>query len=150
VKTPVLATAGLALTLAACGGQAAPPEQSPRPAGPQEVAVTAVDYVFEGVPAALEAGETTFVLTNEGEVRHEMGFGRLIGDKNIEQILRLPEEDLEGEIEQVQGILPIAPGEAGEVTLQLEPGRYAYVCFVGQGLGRPHVTEGMLGEFTVE
>jgi len=59
------------------GGEQTQTAESPSPGGAQRIEVTAVDYAFEGVPKTLEAGEVTFVLTNEGKVRHELHFGRL-------------------------------------------------------------------------
>jgi hypothetical protein len=43
------------------------------------------------------------------------------------------------------------PGREGaKVKAQLEPGRYALVCFLPvAGSGPPHFTRGMLREFTV-
>ena len=49
------------------------------------------------------------------------------------------------------------PGESDTTFMELEPGRYAAVCFIPQGTtqdtegsGPPHHTLGMLGELTVE
>lgn len=141
------------LTLAAtgCGGpEQTEREQSPPATEPLEVQVDAEDYVFEGIPATLPAGEVMFVLDNQGFARHELSFGHLLGDESVEEVVRLPESQLHEAIERLpDGIPPIPTGEFAHVTLNLRPGRYAYVCFVGDGLGRPHAFAGMVGEFTV-
>ncbi len=149
IMVGLVAVASIA-TACSGGGEQTSPGASPSPAGPQAVQVKAQDYFFEGVPETLEAGPITFEFENEGLVRHEMSFGRLIGDKSIEEVVQLPESQLAGEIERMEaGIRPIAPGESRILTLDLEPGRYAYVCFVAEGTGAPHAFEGMVGEFTV-
>lgn len=153
MRKRMIGVAVLAAVAVACGGGAEETEQGATPpaAGAQEVAVTAIDYAFEGVPETLEAGETTFVMQNDGEVRHELSFGKLLGDLSIEEVVQLPESQLGQEIERMrEGIRPIEAGATGEVTIDLEPGRYGYVCFVAEGTGRPHAFEGMVGEFTVE
>lgn len=119
---------------------------SPSPAEAQRVEVTAVDYAFEGVPETLEAGEITFVLTNEGEVRHEMYFGRMPPGVTIEEAALGPGDS--GTEQLPLQILPTAPGASNEVTLEFEPGRYGYVCTIGAGKNR-HSFRGMLGEFIV-
>jgi uncharacterized cupredoxin-like copper-binding protein len=130
-----------------CGGEQTPTAGSPSTAGPQRIEVTAVDYAFEDVPETLEAGEITFVLTNEGEVRHEMYFGRMPPGVTIEEAALGPGDS--GTEQLPLQILPTAPGASDEVTLEFEPGRYGYACTLGAGKNR-HSFRGMLGEFTVK
>lgn len=143
----------IALTVAAMiagacgGGEQTQTAGSPSPDEAQRVEVTAVDYAFEGVPETLEAGQITFVLTNEGEVRHEMYFGRMPPGVTIEEAALGPGDS--GTEQLPLQILPIAPGTTDEVTLEFEPGRYGYVCTIGAGKNR-HSFRGMLGEFIVE
>ena len=118
--------------------------------GPTRVEVTAVDFAFEDVPETLGAGETTFVLTNAGEVPHEMAFGRLLGDTTIEDAVA-PGDSNGVEEGSRRVIESVEPDASGEVTFELKPGRYGYVCFLGEGTNdEPHALHGMLGEFVVE
>ena len=112
--------------------------------------MTAVDYSFEDVPKTLEAGETTFVLTNEGGVAHEMAFGLMRPGVSIEEALA-PGNSNAIDPASRRVITSIEPGASGEVSIDLERGRYGYVCFLGEGTNdKPHALEGMLGEFAVE
>lgn len=172
----VLATA----LLAACGGDA---DDSPTPtatdtaAAGEAVLVTAVDYAFEGLPGTLEAG-TKLELTNESTAEvHELVAIRLPDDetRSAEELLALPEEELEGMFTGPPAAVLVAPpaqpgfAAAGDGTLT-EPGRYLFACFIPTGAdpaafmaaaqespdgppdvdgGPPHFTEGMYAEATV-
>ena len=140
---------GAAIT-AGCGGdeqtQTASPSSSPTAA--QKVEVSAIDFAFDGVPETLEAGLTTFVLTNEGEVSHEMTVGLLPPGWTIEEVA-LGSSDSGTKVVGVIG--PIEPGASEEVAIDLEPGRYGYICHESEGTkGKAHFFRGMLGEFKVE
>jgi uncharacterized cupredoxin-like copper-binding protein len=113
------------------------------------VEVTAVDFAFEGVPETLDAGETTFVLTNEGEADHEMAIARLTDDTPLDEIAAAGVADVAPGSRRI--IAAVAPGGTGEVTVELEPGRWSYVCWLSEGTpGQRHAERGMIGEFTVE
>jgi len=140
--------------LAACGGDGSTPGgDADAVAVPQEVHFTASDFAFEG-PATLEAGMTTFVLTNESETWHHL------------QLVRLPEgmtmQDFEAGLSNMQpgsppppwwadagGVNPPPPGEAARVTMMLEPGEYAVLCLVDTPDKVPHVMKGMIQPLTV-
>lgn len=76
------------------------------------------------MPATLPAGETTFVVTNDGE--HEHNFE--IEGQGIEEALASN----------------LQPGESGELTVTLQPGTYTVYCPVGD-----HRDEGMVTTLTV-
>jgi plastocyanin len=140
------------------------------------IAVTAVDYAFEGIPDTVESG-ATFTLTNEGEELHEM-VAFLIPegeDRSIEELVQLEDEEL-GEVfggePTPEFVLMAEPGDEGTVVFPegaeatvTEAGRYGVVCFIPVGMtempsgeqegppegdGPPHAMEGMVAEFTVE
>ena len=140
-----------ALVLSACadnGNQQAQPEEQPEPAGPQTVAVTAVEYEFQGIPESVDAGATTFTLENAGEEEHELVMALVTGDQSIDELLELPEKEVNKVIEDV-GRAFAKPGLSDGFNVTLEPGRYAYVCFVESPDGPPHAFLGMRGEFMV-
>jgi hypothetical protein len=78
----------------------------------------------------------------------------------LEELLQLPQE------EQMRMSTPIGfgfapPGDSDNLFLDLEPGRYAMLCFLPVGStpesdeeqvaeNPPHFTQGMVAEFTVE
>lgn len=125
------------------------------------VEFTAVDYSYEGVPTSLAPGQTSFVMTNESESgeAHEFALVKLRDDAELplEEILALPEAEADQYVETfAAGVFAPADRTSGSVV-DLEPGRWAYVCFLPVGStegedgdGPPHFVEGMAGEFTVE
>jgi plastocyanin len=142
----------------------------------ETIAVTAVDYSFEGLPETIEAG-SRLTLTNEGQEPHELVAMRIPDDeaRSVEELLALPEEELfavfGGEPEPAT-VLLAAPGETdmpgavvGDGTLT-EPGRYAILCFIPVGSDAsvldpdaegppasdspPHAAHGMWAELTVQ
>lgn len=117
------------------------------------VDVTATDYAFEFGP--VPAGPTSFVMVNEGEEAHFMVLTRILDGHTLDEALAHdgdPEEA--GLVEDVEGgDSPLAApgGEDEEVmNVDLEPGNYAMLCFIGGPDGTPHAFTGMAEEFTVE
>jgi hypothetical protein len=128
----------------------------------EEVSVTAVEYAFQGVPEMLEAGQTAFSFANDGGELHELAIFRINDgvETPLEELLQLPEE------QQMRMSTPIGfgfapPGDSDNLFLDLEPGRYAMLCFLPVGStpesdeeqvaeNPPHFTQGMVAEFTVE
>jgi uncharacterized cupredoxin-like copper-binding protein len=139
-----IAVAVLALVAVACAGAG----QSDGNGGPSRVRVQAEDFKFGGVPSTIPQGVTTFVLENVGQETHEFGLAKITGDKPIEELVRLSQDQLGQFIKQVGGT-GAKPGEESSFRATLRPGRYGYVCFV-QTDGKPHAAMGMFGEFTVE
>src|SRR5688500_4348746 len=127
----MVALAVMVMTSVGCGdGETQPASSasaasSPSPAEAQRIEMSAVDFAFEGAPETVEAGEATFALMNEGEVSHEMTIGLLPDGWTIEEVALGSGESGT----KIVGVVhPIAPGASGEVTMDLEPGRYGYIC----------------------
>ena len=132
----------------------------------QVVDVTAVDYSFSGVPETLEAGPTVFNFANDGTEEHEFVFVRINDDvtMSIEELIALPEEEANSMI-TFGGATFAMPGTSAATVAELEPGRWAAVCFIPVGStpeavedatensteieGPPHAMSGMVVEFTV-
>jgi hypothetical protein len=125
--------------------------------GNENYDVTATEYAFSGLPPTITAGPHGFKLENEGKELHEMIVAKFTDpSKTIEELIELPEKEVEKEIEAV-GFLFAEPGSPDSQTLQLEAGKYGVVCFVSTGTtpdkegdGPPHAFQGMIAEFTVE
>lgn len=130
--------------------------------------VNAIDYGYEGIPSTLEAGPTSFDLTNGGEEMHELILLRKKDDttETFDELLALPQEEAQAKVD-VLGSIFAAPGEEGEYSVvDLEAGEYLAICFIPQGFtpevaeaaesggevpeGPPHFTLGMKVPFTVE
>jgi hypothetical protein len=83
------------------------------------------------------------------------------GRLSVEELLELPEEQVESMIEFL-GVAFAASGEEDVTFAQLEPGRHVMLCFIPVGTtsmemlegetppeGPPHFTQGMVHEFEV-
>ena len=142
----------IALLLVACAQD--DPTLAPQPQGQPEAqtsadwVITAVEYEFLGAPVLLSGGEFTFTLENEGEEPHELYLAYITSDQSIEEILELPERQV-NKVTQAVDRVEAAPGGSAEFTADLVPGRFGYVCFVQAPDGTPHAFLGMAGELTV-
>jgi hypothetical protein len=124
------------------------------------VAVDAADYSFAGLPDEMEAGVTSFELTNGGAEVHEMILVRKNDGvtQSFDELLALPEEEALQSITMVGLAGPVPPGESAYAVTDLEAGDYIAVCFIPVGTvsldgpppeGPPHVMQGMQHQFTV-
>jgi Copper binding proteins, plastocyanin/azurin family len=115
--------------------------------------VKAGEYVFES-DAPLPAGTNKIVFENSGTQPHHMLAAKLIGDGTAEEVEKAfgskngkpPLDEKGGPSTAV-----IEGGEAQLVELELEPGRYAFFCFVSDRKGgQPHALMGMVDEIEVK
>lgn len=113
--------------------------------GYEAIDVTAIDYEFEDVPETLAAGQASFSLTNDGNEAHQIVlFRRADGDtRPIEEIPALESNWTLTWIGSTSPLPGLQPGQTGYLLAELEPGRYATVCFL------PDSTDGMVAEFEV-
>lgn len=157
----MVASAALAALVGACGGGEEEPTTgasttestsggTPGPATASgEVAVEAREYAFDNVPQTVEAGDTSFTLSNVGMEEHEMFVVKLAEDATFEEAIEAMGR--EGTVEEeVGGVRPIKPGEEGDFEAKLTPGDYGMVCALPGPEGQPHVVLGQRAEFVVE
>jgi uncharacterized cupredoxin-like copper-binding protein len=136
-------------------------EHEPRyPAEANEIApdatrvdVVASEYTFVPDPAEVAAGKISFVLVNEGQEVHFLALSKINEGHTIEEVLAF-EGDAEqaGMVENVEYDTGLAaPGGEDEevVTLDLEAGDYALLCFIPGPDGTPHAFSGMAVPYTV-
>jgi hypothetical protein len=117
-----------------------------------DATVTAVDYAFE--TDQLPSGEVEIDFDNAGEQPHHLIASPLVGDASAEEVEAFfKTEKGEPPLEE-EGTLSTAVLEGGEaqaVSFDLEPGRYAFYCFISDREGGPpHVFKGMVDEVEVE
>lgn len=165
----VLAAAlALALLAAACGddddGDGGGGEAG---GGATTVNITATDgdkYEFVLDKTSVPAGEVTFVLTNEGDLEHELlvypqqDIGPLLEEKvaavEAGQELSISSR-IDGLVEDAAGEheIEVEPGESGNFTVNLTPGTYELGCIIVETIGAEtidHHGEGMRATLTVE
>lgn len=142
----------------ATGDPEGPPGEAPAD-GSEEVAVTGVEYAFEGLEDSYAAGDYGFRFVNDGAEMHEFVLLRLSEGVTADDLLTMSDEEAEGAIEFATGAIACPGDEADPVGATLEPGNYVAVCFLPVGStpdadleqidGPPHAEEGMMHGFTV-
>jgi hypothetical protein len=121
--------------------------------------VSAVDYSFSG--EGLKAGANRILLSNDGGQWHHFLASKLKDDATIEQAKTylqsqgrgggpVPFEQSPQQGNDIESTV-MDPEFSQVVEAELQPGRYAFFCFIPdkQG-GPPHVVKGMVSEVTVE
>ncbi len=136
----------LALSAVSLGSCAA--SQSGELPGPAVVQVEMTEYHFEYDRSAIRKGRVLFKAHNAGKSSHQMVISILSPDTPpILEQLRSPERRL---VSQLASFPPKAPGARAALAVDLEPGRYAMVCFVSDPDGKQHGIKGMASEFVVK
>ena len=128
-------------------------EQSALPAGASReiedgatrVDVTATDYAFELGP--VEAGRTSFVMTNEGAEAHFLLVVKLAEGTTLDDFMA--SETGEGGEGFWETNVASGGGDEETITFDVEPGNYGLLCFVPTADGTPHAMLGMMSEITV-
>jgi plastocyanin len=122
------------------------------PSGDAELVLQ--DFAFVGLET-LTAGEHTVTVTNDGPQPHEATVVKLPEGMTASDLVPVftSTEPQTGAppFTSVAGVAGIASGATVTMDLDLEPGNYAFLCFVPDpATGRPHVALGMVGALTVE
>jgi hypothetical protein len=124
------------------------------------VDVVAADYSFAGIPAEVDAGTTSFELTNEGAEVHEIALVKKNEGvtESFDELLALPQDQAEQKVTFIAVGGPVPGGESTYAVADLEEGEYIAICFIPMGMtamdgpppeGPPHFMSGMTSEFTV-
>jgi hypothetical protein len=137
--------------LAACsGGDTKTDQTAAAPVAPNVVTFTALDYMFEG-PAEIPAGPTTIKLHSTGAQIHHLVMVKLGEGKTVDSLTKALANPgpPPAWATFTGGPNAPAPGGTSNVTLNLEPGNYAMICFVDIPEHKPHFTRGMFRALTV-
>lgn len=117
---------------------------------PADIVMTLNDYSFE-TSAPITAGTRTIRVDNIAAQAHEVLVVRLEpgkGAMDFAQFVLKPEGTPPGRI--VGGTTGIASGSMNQITLTLEPGRYALLCFLPDAKdGKAHIAHGMVKEIEI-
>jgi uncharacterized cupredoxin-like copper-binding protein len=129
------------------------PTRVEAPEGATEADIGLVEFAFNLNRLSFPAGDVTFQASDDGKQMHEMGIVKLPEGVSVEEALQAEDPGALG-VEDIAHFGPVAPGAQATWTVKdLEPGRYAYACFVpdqDDPEGTPHALKGMVGEFTVQ
>jgi hypothetical protein len=144
------------LALTACGNDddggtdtAETPGESPATTeNVVEVGVTEFEF---NMPDTVSGGVVTFRASNTGGLPHELAFGRIEGDHDIDDVMKAIRAEKEPEwFADIAGIGLLGSGTTASMTRTLDEGRYIFMCFLPTSTGEPHIMEGMVKVFDVE
>ena len=110
-----------------------------------------IDFGYT-MPKSLPAGRTTLRVVNDGKQWHEIAMLRLAPGKTLDDVKAFFGAPPAGQppFEMVGGMQGLDPGGSGYLTLDLQPGEYAGICFIPDpASGTPHVHLGMIAGVTV-
>ena len=158
----VVAVMMAAALLGGCGGddeestagttQATAPRGAAEDVTPPTVSVKTTDYGFE-VPPQFRGGLVTLELDNStGKEAHEASLVRLEQGKtlaDLQQAMRQGGGPPPSWVVNAGGPGPVMPGRKATYTANLQPGSYAFLCFVHSSDGQSHVAKGMVASATV-
>src|SRR5688500_7532391 len=123
------------------------------PAAANEVTITATEYAFDA-PAEIPAGLTNFRLVDNGKELHhatliKLEEGKTYADLMAGMTAMKPGTPPPGWMIPAGGPNAVGPGSSTALTMVLQPGNYAIVCFIPDAKGVPHVAHGMSKALTV-
>jgi len=155
--------AALLLFTAACGddddGDAGGDTGGDAPEEVEALAVSAVDYAFEGLPEEIPGGVVEIAFSNDGGAEHEIAFVE-VGDVEPDQFFTDFAPYIEGGapapdyVTNFVGANEASPGDATDLAYTLSEGRYVAFCALTSVPGAdpeseeaeegpPHFTQGM-------
>ena len=143
VRTGIGLVALALVGLTACGPSA--------PAQSSNVIVDAADYSFTA-PDQIAAGPTRLQFRNLGQEPHHAQLARLNDGVTFEQLTAAVQQRPEAAfplVSFVGGPATIDPTGSASVTLDLQVGQYAWLCFLPSSDGVRHLAKGMVRPLTV-
>jgi plastocyanin len=111
------------------------------------VDVTSKDFEFVLPTDTLTAGRTSLVLTNQGQEAHFMSIVKFAEGATLDEFMSSDGEG--GEAFWDSGLAAAGGDDEEALTIELEPGNYAMMCWVAGADATPHAMLGMTKEFTV-
>lgn len=115
-----------------------------------DITVKLSDFAF-GIADTIGSGRHVIRYENDGPQQHEVVFVKLEPGKTAEDFLKWAEK-LNGPppASVVNGASPMTTGKSNTVAVDLAPGNYAMVCFIGDSKDmKPHFMHGMVKKITV-
>jgi hypothetical protein len=121
---------------------------------PNVVSLTATEYAISA-PDSVRAGWTTFRLANHGDQVHYGHIVRLDSGRTPQDLVGAYLEAIRKSaprpawVKRFGGPGGTAPHDSSNVTQQLEPGSYVWICPVEDDSGTPHFARGEVKPFVV-
>jgi hypothetical protein len=100
---------------------------------------------------SLRPGKQVIEIRNVGHQSHELVLVKLVRGKTAHDVISSIEHPgVEQAGVPVGGVTPMSVGQTNWISVDLEPGSYALICFVPDAAdGKPHFMHGMTKEFDV-
>ena len=152
MRAYVPASSVMLLAALACRPADKPPAASAAAPIPNVFTVVTEEYQFKLPSTSIPAGLTTIRMVNAGKEFHHIQLYRLTDGKTFADFTAAVQAQgpLPAWAVPAGGPNPAAPGlPEPSVTLRLEPGPYAMVCYIPGADGMPHVAKGMMATFDV-
>jgi hypothetical protein len=155
MRSKVLGFVAVVALTASCGGGDTDANGTAGTEPQQNIVEVGLTEFAFGMPAGpITGGNVVFDFTNQGQAFHEVGFASLEEGKTIEDLERaLNKGGPPPWAEDLAGVPVLSPGYSTAMARDLEPGNYAFWCFLpvpGEKGYTPHAAEGMLAQFEVE
>jgi plastocyanin len=136
----------------AAASSSAAASAEPSSAAAATLTVTGKEYAFD-LPASVPAGVTAITLTNAGKEEHQAQLVKINTGKTMTDLLgALQDPNPAAALQLVTlsgGPTGVQPGASGTATVSLEPGAYAFLCFISAPDGTPHLAKGMVAPLEV-
>lgn len=115
-----------------------------------DAVVTLEDYAFT-FSHSLRPGHQVIEVVNAGHQSHELVLVRLVPGKTAHDVIASIEDPAAPQAGfPIGGVTPMSVGERNWISVDLERGSYALICFIpDRGDGKPHFMHGMTREFEV-
>ncbi len=140
-----IALAGGALAIVTATGCSAP--TAPLPPRPPAVDVTMQDFRFD-VKGAIPRGRVVFNVNNAGHRNHRLALVYLPDNlPPLDVQLRGTER---ASVDELASLPTRPPGARDRFAADLDPGRWAFICFLVEPDGTSHALQGMAREFRVQ
>jgi uncharacterized cupredoxin-like copper-binding protein len=147
----LMLVSSLALVGAACSDdETAASSASPAATGP--VAITLQEFAVGTVPATAPAGSVTFDIENKGpDDKHEfVVFKTDLAPDQLPTVANGSVDEEGAGLELIDEVEEIAPGDTGNLTVDLDAGSYVFICNIyDKAEKEAHYQEGMRTGFTV-
>ena len=126
------------------------PSANPAATPKADVVVTLEDFAFT-FSRSLRPGKQVIEVRNAGAQSHELVLVKLVPGKTAHDVIASIENpDAPQAGMPIGGVTPMSIGEKNWISVDLEPGSYALICFIpDMGDGKPHFMHGMTKEFEV-
>lgn len=133
----------ISASLAACSA----PDGRPLPPSVPVMQIAMSEYHFEHEPTA-PGGRVVLRVANNGRLDHAMTLLHLPPDFDL-PVQALFNDGTKRTFPTTAQVFRRPPGARATLAVDLQPGRYALICFVEDADGIAHVRKGMLSEFRV-